>query len=730
MDLNEELLRLASGLTPFDLPIGVYVVTKDGRFVACNRRVREILRLPLEGEISDTINPFYAPSHQPEAEREAVRQGLLQAEAEGRYLEKLLAFEVGGREVFVQNFERSLRDADGEVLGYVCCLTDVTEEVRSNRLLQSLPAGVYKLDAEDRCEGTNWAYARILGYDSPEEIAARPSREFYVNPEEDERLRRMVEDQHPEAVVNFIAELRKKNNDTIFANISAHMVTDDDGNYAGREGTLIDVTREERYHRILRDVPVGLTSIRHEGDKDVIVDCNEQFLKLFDFPFTDPSLARGYDARKLHASAAEYERFRSELGAAAKQGRPLSGYPLRVVTLSLEEKTVEISSQPLTDPDGKVFGRTEAARDITREAELRGRLEELTHDIGSLLHNYTTTLLMVQLSSDPVIRSLAPDPFPPGREVTPEQAAEAVAAPGVRLAEALGQLLDQAKEEGRASAFPGETWARLGELLAMLRRYHDEVSEFAALPMVLGEAALEINNFCGPLLRSRRFSREGVRALRDAAQWVLRVTSLISLHQMRDAVLEMDYRVRSLREFVTTNAREPEPLEVCRVAGLLKQVRSNLDEYARSRGVNIRFERVEGEVRVVRREVTRALTNLLHNAIKYSWSRGKSNSSWVDIRASVADGQALIEFENWGVPIKKEEIEQELIFKIGYRGLLSDDRGRIGTGIGLADARRVTRAHGGDVVVRSHPAISSRPEEDYTVAFITTVTMKLPLHRG
>jgi PAS domain S-box-containing protein len=726
MSENEELLRLASALTPFDLPVGVYVVTKDGSFVNCNRRAREILRLPLEGDVEDSIARFY----QDPENRERMHEELLAAEAQGRYLEKLIPFEVNGHEIFVQDYTHSLRGKDGQVLGYVCCMTDVTEGERSNRLLDALPAGVYKLDADDECAKANWAFARILGYDSPEMIEGKPSSDFYVNKYEAERLRKLVEDKHPEPVTNFIAELRRRDGETIFVNINAHMVEDEDGNYAGREGTIIDVTRQERYHRILRDVPVGLNIIRHDGGEDKIEDCNEQFLKLFDFPFSDPRQARGFNVRQFHASPAEYNRFRSELAAAAKQGRPLVGYSLKVITHTKEEKTVEISSQPLVDTSGNIIGRTGALRDITQEAELRNRLHELTYDIGSVLHNYTTTLLLVQLSSEPVIRALGPDPFPAIKEVTPEQASEAVANPAARLTEALGQLLVLAKEEGRAPALSEERWARLGELLAMLRSYEDEIAEIDARPVVLGDAALEIIEFCKPLMQSHRFSRESVTAVRIAADNLLRITNLISLHQMRDAVFEMDHQVRSLREFITTNAREPEEKEVCQIGKLIKQMRSNLDNYARSRRVEFKIEIQEAKIKVVRREVLRALTDLLHNAIKYSWSRDKSKSPWVTIHTEVVNDAVHIEFENWGVPIKKEEIEQELIFKIGYRGSHSGDRGRIGTGIGLADARRVARAHRGDVEVRSQPAVSSRDAEDYTNPFITTVTMKLPLYHG
>jgi PAS domain S-box-containing protein len=725
MSENEELLRLASDLTPFDLPIGVYVVTNDGRFVSCNRRAREILRLSLEGDVEDSIVRFYSDP----AYRDQMQEVLRAAEF-GHYLEKVVLFEVNGSEVFVQDYTRALRGKDGNVLGYVCCMTDVTEGERSNRLLDALPVGIYMLDANDNCAKASRAFARILGYDSIEVIIGEPSSNFYVDREEAARLRKLVEEKHPEPVTNFIAELLKKDGETIFVNINEHMVEGEDGCYAGREGVIIDVTRQERYHRILRDVPVGLNIIRYEDEKDMIDDCNEQFLRLFDFPFSDPSLARGFDMRQLYASSAEHARFRSELETAAKQGRPLVGYPLKVVTRNNEKKTVEISSQSLVDTSGKIVGSTGALRDITQEAELRNRLNELTYDIGSVLHNYTTTLLMVQLSSEPLLRALAPDPFPIDKEVTPEQASEAVARPATRLAEALGQLLFLAKEEGRALALFEEQWVRLSELLAVIRGYTEEIPDIDVRPVVLCEAALETIEFCRLLRPSHKFSRESVTAVRSAAQDLLRVTNLISLHQMRDAALEMDHQVRSLREFVTTNAREPEWKEVCEVGKLIKQVCSNLDDYARSRRVEFKIDLQEAKIKVVRREVLRALTNLLHNAIKYSWSRDKSKFPWVTIRTMVVNDEVHIEFKNWGVPIKKEEIEQELIFKLGYRGTHSGDRGRIGTGIGLADVRRVARAHRGDVYVMSQPAIGKRADEDYTNPFITTVTMKLPLYHG
>ena len=88
-----------------------------------------------------------------------------------------------------------------------------------------------------------------------------------------------------------------------------------------------------------------------------------------------------------------------------------------------------------------------------------------------------------------------------------------------------------------------------------------------------------------------------------------------------------------------------------------------------------------------------------------------------------------VEWDTVAATIAKLPIEQGLIFQVGYRGRLSRDRGRLGTGIGLADARAVARSHGGDVTIQSHPASPDRREDDYTAPFLTTATIILQVYR-
>lgn len=96
---------------------------------------------------------------------------------------------------------------------------------------------------------------------------------------------------------------------------------------------------------------------------------------------------------------------------------------------------------------------------------------------------------------------------------------------------------------------------------------------------------------------------------------------------------------------------------------------------------------------------------LLDNAAKYSFLGRADNKRTIDIHyddTRLNSIQALkVSIQNFGCPITKEEIEQRLIFELGYRGHFSGDRGRQGTGSGLCIVDRIVEAHFGKIEVES-----------------------------
>jgi signal transduction histidine kinase len=139
---------------------------------------------------------------------------------------------------------------------------------------------------------------------------------------------------------------------------------------------------------------------------------------------------------------------------------------------------------------------------------------------------------------------------------------------------------------------------------------------------------------------------------------------------------------------------EPGELLASLVAGFQQQVAPQ--------GYRVEFSAPE-ELPVIRGDreaLTRAVRNLLDNAVKYS---PECRTVWVE--AERQDARVAVRVRDCGVGIPAAERKE--IFKKFVRGK-GPGVGRVkGTGIGLAMVAHVVRAHGGEVRVESEPGQGS-----------------------
>jgi signal transduction histidine kinase len=122
------------------------------------------------------------------------------------------------------------------------------------------------------------------------------------------------------------------------------------------------------------------------------------------------------------------------------------------------------------------------------------------------------------------------------------------------------------------------------------------------------------------------------------------------------------------------------------------------ESWIRNKGfeVRLRIDDPIDEQSWDREAVSRALLNLIDNAIKYS-----SDDKVLDIALRQTDEHVVIEVTDHGIGIDPADLSR--IFEPYYRAQFSDTQTRRGAGLGLTLVQQIVASHGGTIEVESQP---------------------------
>ncbi|MCB0571679.1 MAG: PAS domain-containing protein, partial [Phaeodactylibacter sp.] len=646
----------------------------------------------------------------------------LQHTEKGQWMKHtILDLKVGEEVKHVRDYSKAIWDEpSGELIGLVCLMVNISPGGRYHRFFKDLPVGIFSFRKEAGLINANPRFWEMHGYASFQEVRHLPLASFIRNASSLSEMERRLEAEG--SIVNQYQEHTRKDGALFTAAVSARVVQGNDGNIIGIEGILEDVSTEAIYFELANDVPVGLYKIRaNEQGEHILVHCNQQYAQ--NRGAGSPEGLLGKDMRQFHKSAEDFNRFEQELLRADEEGRYLVDYILEAYNGKGELRQYEVHAKPQKGLDGRIISIIGAERDVSDYWETKQQLEELTTDIGKVLHAYTSTLIHSKHTMDAVMRSFAsPNLQDDKGQLREEHVLEQIH----HQIGLLCQSLNAALENSEAVKQLGE--ADEGQLRRLIGMLQGQQRNIAVQQLALvREATLKVRDLVRVMEKGnvpRELSKQWKRQLAE----ILRLCSLATLSRGVDAILEMETVVNNLRSYVLTRVRHREPLRRLDLYDIVLGVARNMEEFATNRGVEIRLNLKD--IRNIyidgyEDDLSRALLNIVHNAIKYSWSRRGDARVFVQVEGKMDAEQVYLSVENWGVPITQEELDQGLIFKVGYRGINSSDRRRPGTGLGLYDARKVAEKHHGKLTVASQPSLGN-PPDDYTKPFVTTVTMQLP----
>lgn len=159
---------------------------------------------------------------------------------------------------------------------------------------------------------------------------------------------------------------------------------------------------------------------------------------------------------------------------------------------------------------------------------------------------------------------------------------------------------------------------------------------------------------------------------------------------------------------------------------LVASVVADYESWIRSKGFSVSIradEEIESQM-WDRDAVSRALLNLVDNAIKYS---GEEKA--IDVTVRPTPSHVAIEVRDRGIGIDARDVAK--IFDPYYRAQFSDTQTRRGAGLGLTLVRQIVSSHGGRIEVESQPGVGStfrmlfpRPTSEERVALAGLVQSK------
>ncbi len=279
-------------------------------------------------------------------------------------------------------------------------------EKKYRAIFESAGEGIFQSTPEGRYLTVNPAFARILGYDSPEELIQQCTdiaRQVYVQPRDREELKRRL-DEHG-VVTGLEHESYRKDRSTVWVSLNARAIRDADGKVILYEGSIEDITERKRmeeslkdsealYHSLVENLPLNMFRKDLAGR---FTFANAQFcattgktlpelLGKTDFDIASPELAKKFQAddQRVIATGTVFE--------TVEDNQRVNG----------QRRLVRVLKSPLHNAAGQIIGIQGIFWDITEQRELEEQLRQSQkmEAIGQLAsgvaHDFNNLLTVIQ----------------------------------------------------------------------------------------------------------------------------------------------------------------------------------------------------------------------------------------------------------------------------------------------------------------------------------------------
>ena len=154
-----------------------------------------------------------------------------------------------------------LRDKNGEVIGVLGTYEDITErkhmehalkesEAKYRMIIENMQDMFYRTNTEGTFTMVSPGGARLLGYESPDQMLGKNATEFYPEPEKRKEFLDQIRGKG--SVYGYPIDLKSRNGNVYHVLVSSHLYHDENGNIQGVEGVVHNVTELRKAEEGLR----------------------------------------------------------------------------------------------------------------------------------------------------------------------------------------------------------------------------------------------------------------------------------------------------------------------------------------------------------------------------------------------------------------------------------------------------------------------------------------------
>jgi two-component system sporulation sensor kinase A len=312
---------------------------------------------------------------------------------ESKPFEAVMKTRSGERRDILANSMR-LEDERGEVTGLACILRDVTGRKRAEqetkraqylleKVVDNMADAVVITDNKGVITFYNEGAVEIFGH-HPSDILGKPVLDFYVRKKDAKAVKQMLLKSKEGKISNFETQFLNRDGKTVFVNMSATLMRNEEGNVIGTLGINRDITQRKILERELKESEEHYRTMV-ESAHDMVAIVGEDYRlkyvnkKAEELTAYSREELKGMDFRDLLDKGTR----RLVLNMLRKKRRgkrvPLR-YEFEIIRKDGDKRRAESSSSNLTDANGSM-NTIAYIKDITErkqyEEALKEKLEEL-----------------------------------------------------------------------------------------------------------------------------------------------------------------------------------------------------------------------------------------------------------------------------------------------------------------------------------------------------------------